>query len=248
MGVMTKMRDNTKFVLYVLIVSFGALWVIMDVYDPEVTSMGPRSLGQVNGELITFEEYDSRVEYYTNAYSQQSGAAITPEIRAIYKSQVWDELVNTKLLEQKMDKLGITVTDSELLEMAYGDNPDPLIRQYFQREDGTIDKFAIENVLTDPTYSQQALAIEIQLREKRRQQKLNNYITAGLQVTQQQILEEFNNRNSFADLSFLRFPYNEIDDSESKLLILTFSIITKKTKNYIKQKKVIGLNLFHLVP
>ena len=237
MGVMTKMRDNTKFVLYVLIVSFGALWVIMDVYDPEVTSMGPRSLGQVNGELITFEEYDSRVEYYTNAYSQQSGAAITPEIRAIYKSQVWDELVNTKLLEQKMDKLGITVTDSELLEMAYGDNPDPLIRQYFQREDGTIDKFAIENVLTDPTYSQQALAIEIQLREKRRQQKFNNYITAGLQVTQQQILEEFNNRNSFADLSFLRFPYNEIDDSEIEITDSDIQYYYKKNKELYKTEE-----------
>lgn len=165
MGVMTKMRDNTAIVLYILIGSFGLLWVIMDVYDPNVTTMGPRSLGEVNGELITLEEYNSRVQYYTNAYSSQSGAAITPEIRAIYESQVWDELVSTKLLEQKMDELGITVTDSELLDMVFGDNPDPLIRQYFQREDGTIDRFVVENVLTDPPYSNEALAIEIQLRQ-----------------------------------------------------------------------------------
>ena len=136
MGVMTKMRDNTAIVLYILIGSFGLLWVVMDVYDPNVTSMGPRSLGEVNGEPISLEEYNSRVQYYTNAYSQQSGSAITPEIRAIYESQVWEELVSTKLLEQKMDELGITVTDSELLDMVFGDTPDPLIRQYFQREDG----------------------------------------------------------------------------------------------------------------
>ena len=192
MGVMTKMRDNTAIVLYILIGSFGLLWVVMDVYDPNVTSMGPRSLGEVNGEPISLEEYNSRVQYYTNAYSQQSGSAITPEIRAIYESQVWEELVSTKLLEQKMDELGITVTDSELLDMAFGDTPDPLIRQYFQREDGTIDRFAVENVLTDPTYSNEALAIEIQLRQKRRQEKLSNFITAGLQVTDQQIKDEFN--------------------------------------------------------
>ena len=41
MGVMTKMRDNTAIVLYILIGSFGLLWVVMDVYDPNVTSMGP---------------------------------------------------------------------------------------------------------------------------------------------------------------------------------------------------------------
>ena len=217
MGVMTKMRDNTAIVLYILIGSFGLLWVVMDVYDPNVTSMGPRSLGEVNGEPISLEEYNSRVQYYTNAYSQQSGSAITPEIRAIYESQVWEELVSTKLLEQKMDELGITVTDSELLDMAFGDTPDPLIRQYFQREDGTIDRFAVENVLTDPTYSNEALAIEIQLRQKRRQEKLSNFITAGLQVTDQQIKDEFNKRNSFADISFVKFPYNDITDAEIEI-------------------------------
>jgi peptidyl-prolyl cis-trans isomerase D len=217
MGVMTKIRDNTAIVLYLLIGSFGLLWVIMDVYDPNVTTMGPRSLGEVNGEPISLEEYNSRVQYYTNAYSSQSGAAVTPEIRAIYESQVWDELVSTKLLEQKMDELGITVTDSELLDMVFGDNPDPLIRQYFQREDGTIDRFVVENVLTDPTYSNEALAIEIQLRQKRRQEKLSNFITAGLQVTEQQIVDEFNKRNSFADISYIKFPYNEVEDAEIEI-------------------------------
>lgn len=170
MGVMTKFRDNTGIILWILIGSFGLLWVIMDVYDPNVATMGPRDLGEVNGEPISLDEYNSRVTYYTNAYSQQSGAAMTPEIRAIYENQVWDELVSAKLLEQKMDELGITVTDSELLGMAYGDNPDPLIMQYFSRPDGTVDRFAIQNVLTDPTYSQEAMAIEVQLRQKRRQE------------------------------------------------------------------------------
>ena len=230
MGVMTKMRDNTAIVLYILIGSFGLLWVVMDVYDPNVTTLGPRSLGEVNGEPISLEEYNSRVQYYTNAYSSQSGAAITPEIRAIYESQVWDELVSTKLLEQKMDELGITVTDTELLDMVFGDNPDPLIRQYFQREDGTIDRFVIENVLTDPTYSNEALAIEIQLRQKRRQEKLSNFITAGLQVTDQQIVDEFTKRNSFADISYIKFPYNEVDDTE-------LEITDADVRNYYNENK-----------
>jgi peptidyl-prolyl cis-trans isomerase D len=214
MGVMTKFRDNTGIILWILIGSFGLLWVIMDVYDPNVATMGPRDLGEVNGEPISLDEYNSRVTYYTNAYSQQSGAAMTPEIRAIYENQVWDELVSAKLLEQKMDELGITVTDSELLGMAYGDNPDPLIMQYFSRPDGTVDRFAIQNVLTDPTYSQEALAIEIQLRQKRRQEKLSNFITAGLQVTDQQVVEEFNKRNSFASISYIRFPYSDVTNAD----------------------------------
>ena len=214
MGVMTKMRDNTAVVLYVLIFAFGVLWVVTDVCDPQMMTAGPRALGIVNGEPISVEEYNSRVQYYTNAYTQQTGASMTPELRAIYESQVWDELINSKLLEQKMDELGITVTDQELLDMVFGDNPDPLIRQYFQREDGTVDRFMIENVLTDPTYSQEAMAIEVQLRQKRRQEKLSNFITAGLQVTDQAVMEEFNKRNSFADVAFVRFPYSDVSEEE----------------------------------
>ena len=63
---------------------------------------------------------------------------MTTEVRAIYESQVWEEHVSAKSLNKKWTIFGITVTDSELLDMVFGDNPDPLIRQYFQREDGTI--------------------------------------------------------------------------------------------------------------
>tara|TARA_R110000868_G_scaffold235273_9_gene489165 strand:- start:25062 stop:26834 length:1773 start_codon:yes stop_codon:yes gene_type:complete len=214
MGVMGKFRDNTGVILWILIGSFGLLWVIMDVFDPNALSAGPRSLGSVNGSPISFDEYNSRIQYYSNAYSQQTGASMTAETRAVYENQVWDDLVSAQLLEQKMNDLGITVTDQELLDMAYGDNPDPLIRQYFAREDGTIDRFMVQNVLQDEQYSQEAIAIELQLRQKRRQEKLRNFITAGLQVTDQDVMSEYIKRNSFAEFSFVRFPYNEVEEAE----------------------------------
>lgn len=213
MGVMTKFRDNTGIILWILIGSFGLLWVVMDVFDPNALMMGPRTLGSVNGEPISYEEYNGRVQYYSNAYSQQTGQSMNSELRAAYESQVWEEIVSAKLLEQKMDELGITVTDDELLDMVYGENPDPLIRQYFQREDGTIDPFMVQNVLSDEQYSQEAVAIELQLRQKRRQEKLSNYITSGLQVTQTEIEREFVWRNTFAELEYLRFPYSDVNES-----------------------------------
>ena len=213
MGVMTKFRDNTGIILWILIGSFGLLWVVMDVFDPNALMMGPRTLGSVNGEPISYEEYNGRVQYYSNAYSQQTGQSMNSELRAAYESQVWEEIVSAKLLEQKMDELGITVTDDELLDMVYGENPDPLIRQYFQREDGTIDPFMVQNVLSDEQYSQEAIAIELQLRQKRRQEKLSNYITSGLQVTQTEIEREFVWRNTFAELEYLRFPYSDVNES-----------------------------------
>ena len=237
MGVMGKFRDNTGVILWILIGSFGLLWVVMDVFDPNALMMGPRSLGSVNGEPISYEEYNSRVQYYSNAYSQQTGQSMSPELRAAYESQVWDEIVSSKLLEQKMDELGITVTDDELLSMVYGENPDPLIRQYFQREDGTIDRFMVQNVLSDEQYSQEAIAIELQLRQKRRQEKLTNYITSGLQVTQAEVEREFTRRNTFAELEYLRFPYSEVDEASIDVTDADVRAYYNANKELYKQEK-----------
>lgn len=214
MGLMEKMRNSTAIVLWVLIGSFGLLWVLSDVNFFDAINRGPSSLGNVNGENISFEEYENRIQYYSNAYSQQTGNSFTPELRAFYENQAWEDLVNQRLISQKMEDLGITVTDEELMEMVYGDNPAPIIRQNFTREDGTIDRAAIQQLLSSTEFSQQAMMLEIQLREQRKQQKLSNFITAGLQVTEEDIQRAFRNENSIASVSYVRFPYSEITEGE----------------------------------
>ncbi len=214
MGLMETLRNGTKYIVIILIVSFGLIWVLADVDFFGAMQAGPNNLGQVNGDDISLQEYNQRVQYYNNLYVQQTGNSMTPEITAIYEQQVWDELVNSRLIEQKMDELGITVTDAELLDMVYGDNPDPIIVQNFSREDGTIDRAAIDQVLTDQNFSQQAIALDLQLRQKRRQEKLTNYIAAGVQVTKQQVEQEYLKQNTFADLSYVRFPFADISDEE----------------------------------
>ncbi len=214
MGLMETMRNSTKYVVIILIVSFGLIWVLADVDFFGAMNAGPNELGSVNGDDISLDEYNQRVQYYNNLYTQQTGNSMTPEVTAIYEQQVWDELVNSRLIEQKMDELGITVTDSELRDMVYGDNPDQIIVQNFSREDGTIDRAAIEQVLTNEQFSQQAIALDLQLRQKRRQEKLTNYISAGAKVTAQQIEQAFIDQNTFADVSYVRFPFAEVQDSE----------------------------------
>lgn len=214
MGVMEKMRNSTAIILWVLIGSFGLVWVLADVNFFDAIQAGPNALGVVNGEEISVQEYNNRIQYYSTAYSQQTGNAMTPEMRAFYEEQAWNELVNTRLITQKMDELGITVTDQELLDMVYGENPDPIIRQNFTREDGTIDRAAVQQVLSSNEFTQQAVALEVQLRQKRRQEKLSNYLQSGLQVTDEDIRKAYVNENSLADISYVRFPYSEISAEE----------------------------------
>jgi peptidyl-prolyl cis-trans isomerase D len=213
MAIMEKMRNSTTAILWLLIFSFGLLWVLADTQMFDAISAGPRQLGEVNGEPISFEAYNARVSYYLDQHSQQYGGEITPEIRALYEEQAWNDLVQANLVQQKIAEIGIEVTDQELVDMIVGPNPDPFIRQQFADDNGAIDQVALRAAIEAPENSEIWIMIESQLREKRRQQKISNYLAAAGRVTQGDVEREYLRANTFADVRYVRLPYAAITDS-----------------------------------
>ncbi|MGD8426166.1 MAG: SurA N-terminal domain-containing protein [Balneolaceae bacterium] len=211
---MEKMRKSTGVILWVLIFSFGLLWVLADTNFFNVLQRGPRSLGSVNGEAISLDDYNSRVNYYSEQYSRQTGNGMTPELRAQYQEQAWNDLVTSKLLQQKMDQLGIKVTDQEVVDMITGENPDPFIKRQFQKEDGTIDRVALQSAIDAPENKQLWINVEQQMRQKRRQQKMSNYLQSGMDVSQYDVEQQYMRNNTVADISYIRFPYADVSEGE----------------------------------
>lgn len=214
MGVMEKMRNSTASILWILIFSFGILWVLADTQVFDALTVGPRSLGSVNGEAISLNEYNQRVNFYTEQYQQRTGGSVNPEMRATYENQAWEDLVAAELIQQKMNEIGITVTDNELLEMVTGENPAPFIRQRFQAEDGTIDRIALRAAIESPENSEAWIQVEQQLRDTRRQEKMSSYISSGLKVNSLEVRNEYIKENSYANIRYLRFPYADIPAEE----------------------------------
>lgn len=214
MGVMDKMRKSTSVILWVLIFSFGLLWMLADTNFFDVIQQGSRSLGSVNGESVELEEYNNRVNYYVEQYSRQTGNSVDSEMRANLEQRAWEEVVTGKLLQQKMEELGVEVTDEEVVNMITGENPDPFIRQQFQREDGTIDRVALKTAIESPENKQLWIAIEGQMRQKRRQQEMNNYLQSSMEVSQYEVEQQYIRNNTRADVSYVRFPYADIPKSD----------------------------------
>ncbi|WP_245212676.1 SurA N-terminal domain-containing protein [Rhodohalobacter sp. SW132] len=208
------MRNSTASILWILIFSFGILWVLADVDFFGGITAGPSNMGSVNGDGISFEEYNQRVSFYTDEYNQTQDGIMTAETRAALEEQAWDDLVAARLMQQKMNEMGISVTDRELLNMVTGDNPAPFIRQQFQQQDGTIDRVALQAAIDAPENSEIWIMIEQQLRDDRRQQKMNNYIGSGMRVSNLDIRNQYIRNNSFADIEFIRFPYADVADDE----------------------------------
>ncbi|MGM0546745.1 MAG: SurA N-terminal domain-containing protein [Bacteroidota bacterium] len=208
------MRNSTGAILWILIFSFGVLWMLADTNMFDVIQQGPRNLGAVNGENIELEEYNNRLQYYTQQYSQQTGNSMTPEVRAQYEQQAWNDLVNSRLLQQKMDDLGINVTNQEVVDMITGPNPDQIIRENFSSEDGTIDRVALQSWVEAPENKEMLISIEQQMRQKRQQQKMNNYLQSAMDVSSYEVEQEYVRNNTRADVSYIRFPYSEVEEGD----------------------------------
>ena len=234
MGAMSKMRNSTPIVLWVLIFSFGILWVLQDTQVFDAMAGGPTHLGSVNGDNISHEEFNSRVSYYVDQHNQQSSTPMTSEMRSYYEEQAWEDLVAERLMAQKMKELGITVTDQELVNMITGENPDPFIRQQFADEDGRIDRVALQAAIEAPENQEIWMMIEQQLRQNRSQQKMSNFITSGLRVSSSDIDRAYKKQNSFADIRFIRFPFSEISDDE-------IEVTDREIRDYYENNK----NQFH---
>lgn len=214
MGAMSRMRNSTPIVLWVLIFSFGVLWVLQDTQVFDALAGGPASLGSVNGDDISLEEFNNRVSFYVDQYSQQSSEPMPSGMRADFEEQAWEDLVAERLMAQKMEKLGIVVTDEELVNMIVGENPDPFIRQQFQDEQGRIDRVALQAAIDAPENQEIWVLIEQQLRQNRQQQKLTSFIISGMRVSARDIEKAYKRENSYADIRFVRFPYSAISDDE----------------------------------
>ena len=214
MGLMESLRNSTKYILWVLILSFGVLWGLSDTQMFDAMMTGPSALGEVNGKPIAFEDYNNRLTSYLERYRQESdGEQPGLELRAFYEEMVWDELVLERILETEMARLGITVTDSEVIDMVSGPNPDPFITQFFTAADGTVDRVALRAAIEAPENAEIWVNVERQLRDKRRREKLNAFLESGLVVTAGEVAQEYVRDNSMTSFRFVRFPYSAVDEA-----------------------------------
>lgn len=218
MGMMNKMREQTGVVLWILVLSFGGLWVLQDsgAFDVIGLQQG-RSVGTVNGQDISSEMYRNAIDQRLQSVQQQ-GMDVTPNMQAQIEQEVWDALVVNALREQEMERLGIEVSRDEIYELITGDNPAPIVRQAFPDGNGGVDRALLNDIIAqaedNPEIASQLVALEEQIGRTRRQQKLNALIAASVRVAPREIEREFTRRNRTASADYVALRYSDVPDEQ----------------------------------
>ena len=211
MGTMNKMRENTGVVLWILVFAFGVIWVLQDSGGLDSIGMATGTdVAVVDGDALTYQDYVQNVDQQVQAYQQQTGETMPPQMLEEQRNRVFEQMVENKLREHEMDRLGISVTDEEIYEMVMGENPHPIIRTYFGDEQGNVNSSLLQNFVNNPEAQQDWIQIEQYLRSVRRSQKVDNLIAATVRVTGQDVLDEYQRRNLTVDVEWVGMRYASI--------------------------------------
>lgn len=213
MGLMTKMRENTKYVLYFVVVAFGILFMLQDAgtFDFVGTNTATEIIS-VNGETISYEQYRNVLENQRRVYQDRTGESMTQQALDNARDQVYNQLVDGLLIEQEMDRLGVSVTDEELIDLVVGDNPHPMVVSTFSDATGNLDRTLLQSFIDDPTASQQWTLLEAQLRDTRRREKLQKLVEATVRVSEADVQEEHRKTNLKVDARFVALRYATVPD------------------------------------
>lgn len=214
MGVMTKMRENTGVILWILVIAFGGLWVLQD--SGALDTVGLRTqqnIAVVNGDPITYQEYTQALDQEVRAYQQRTGETPSQALRDQIADLVFERLVEDRLRQQEMDRLGITVADTEVRDLFWGPRFDPIMAQLFPDGQGGVDRARLREVVSIPEAEGEVVAVQDYLRAKRRAEKLEALLGATLRVSEAEVEAEHARRNSSATTDYVALRYASVLDS-----------------------------------
>ncbi|PSQ97300.1 MAG: peptidylprolyl isomerase [Bacteroidetes bacterium SW_9_63_38] len=242
MGAMNKLRENTGVILWILVLSFGIIWTLQDSNVFDTPNRPERNAAVVNGNKVSTQRYQNAVEQQRKQFRQQTQRDITPRMEELIRKQAYNQLVNNTLLEQEMKRLGITVTDAEIKNMVFGENPHRIIRQQFADSTGQINYQLLQNMAQNPQASPQFLRLEQFLEEQRRRDKMNSLIQSTVYVSEEDVEEYHWRQNVSASVKYVAQRYASVSDDSISVTESDLQSYYDNNKEDFKRKKTLTLD------
>ncbi|MCB0565957.1 MAG: peptidylprolyl isomerase, partial [Phaeodactylibacter sp.] len=155
------------------------------------------------------------------------------------RKQLWDYFVEEAIVQDEAEALGLGVSKSELIDLQFGANPSPVIRQRFTDPNTRQVNFqqlnqiktAIENgTFSDPQMRAFWAHQEKEIIKERLQSKLNAMVTKAIYTPTWMAEMGHQDQNVSLDMAYVKIPFDEIDNTEITLSDEDYS-------NYLEQNK-----------
>ena len=233
MATLQKLRSKSA--MLILFVGLALFAFIAEEFVRSLSSGKAESsqrIGKVNGKSISNQEFNSMVRELENVYRLQSGKDnFTEDEHAQIREEAWNEYVESQLIQQEAEELGLMVTDNELQEFL-STNITALLRQSPLAMVGITDMAALQKFLTDyPTMVSQPgmsneqasyltmlhdywLSTERRLRDNMLKEKYESLYASLFISNPVAVQADFDARATDKDAVVVGVPYTALNDDE----------------------------------
>ncbi len=180
-------------------------------------------VGEVAGQKVELADYNNALEQAKQTFVAQQQRQPDDQAMGYLRDQAWNQTIYRMAFQPEWNKLGLTVSDDELVDMVQGDNISPGIKQAFtDQKTGQFDKARLIDYLKNldklPPESQAAWHnFEANLPAERIANKYNALLKNSVYVTTAEAKQFDTNQRTKATMKYLFVPYGSISDSAVKV-------------------------------
>jgi peptidyl-prolyl cis-trans isomerase D len=212
---MRAMRENAKWVFYILAIAFIG-WLVFDV-GMGVTGGGYGGSDvvlRIDGQAIHLQQYQTALQNALDQARQRGGGPLTREDEKAVEDQLVNQLVQQVLIEHETKRLGITVTDQEIREAAQTSPPPEVYSVAEFQTNGQFDINKWHRFLQSGANPEFLLQLEARYRDQIPQAKLLQYITSDVYVSDAQLWRVYRDQHDSVTIALLSVGPEQIPDSE----------------------------------
>ena len=199
----------------------------------EIKSESRQQIGEILGEKISVQDYQKLIDEYQSAikFTMQRDNLTEDELNQV-KDQVWQQLVNNRVLEADAKKVGLTVTEQELSNVL-NDGTNPMLAQtpFVNQQTGRFDINALQQFLdgynkakasNSPQLEQMQtiydywLFVEKNLRTQLLGQKYQALLASCVLSNKAEAKMAFKDNNEESDIQLASLAYSTIKDADVK--------------------------------
>ncbi len=242
MALIKQIRQRTG--LAIGVIAGGLILFLLggDLLSPNSTLLNSNQniVGEIAGEEITLEEFSLKVEEYKAAFQQRTGRIPAEAELVSVREQAWQALIVERVFQEEYEKLGLTISSQELIDMVQGKNIVPELRaQLINPQTGQFDKTQLITFLqsletADPAQQAAWAQQERLFAQARSRVKYDNLIATTEYATTAEAKFEHKLANTIADASILFVPYYVIPDGDIEIQDSELSAYLSKNKEKFK--------------
>jgi peptidyl-prolyl cis-trans isomerase D len=188
MPVMNKMRDSMP-VVFAVLAGIFLLMIIFEWGGQGAIFSGrgdAETMGLVNGYKISQKDYNKILESVTAQMKEQGKKQVLSDAEEDQAAdKAWDEAVTQAVINQSIEKMGITVTDQDVRDQIF-ENPPPQVRQQFTDSMGMYHEDAYIHALRDPRNDSLVRQMEAGTRDQLTRYKWQAAMLSTIRVTDEE--------------------------------------------------------------